>query len=502
MARDSLDARDRPAHFVALEAAEFDLAIIGGGVTGAGVARDAALRGLKVALVEARDWASGTSSRSSKMIHGGLRYLAQGDIGLVKEAASERQVLRRIAPHLTRIEPFVIPVRDLMQVAKVRAGMWAFEKLGLVPDEEKHDLLGAEDLKAVSPALRTKVFGHAVRYYEFLTDDARLVVANVRDAQSAGAVVVSYAEATELIVEGGRTTGLVVRSTLPGEDLGARVKARLVINAAGPWVDAVRGLDTAEREPRLSLSRGIHLVFRRERLPTEATIILPAADKRSIFVVPRGRFAYVGTTDTFQDDLGYWPGPTRQDVDYLIAAVQAGLDVPPLKDDEIVALWSGVRPLVAQAGKSASEVSRKDEVWTSPSGLISIAGGKLSAYRAMAERIVDLAAERLGGRLAPCATAERALPGAEAEAAHADVAGGARHAVLHEGALRLEDWWVRRSLRAWFDDHAGLPTLAPAAEAMGELLGWDAARKAAEIAACRAIEKDSRAPLAAQKEVA
>jgi len=572
----SLDARDRAAAFRALEAERFDLAVIGGGVTGAGIARDAALRGLRVALLEARDWASGTSSRSSKMIHGGLRYLAQGDIALVREAASERQILRRIAPHLARIEPFIIPVKNMAQVAKLRTGMWTFEKLGGVPASERHEVLDARALAAVAPTLKPERFSQAVRYNEFLTDDARLVVANVRDAQAAGAVVVNYAEVNELIAEGGRTEGLRVASTLPGDASEALVRAALVINAAGPWVDHVRSLDTAERAPRLHLSRGIHLVFNRSRMPTDATLILPTSDRRSVFLVPRGRFTYLGTTDTFQDELGYWPAPRRTDIDYLFREAQNALNVGVLGDDDIVSIWSGLRPLIAQADKGASEVSRKDEIWTSPSGLVSIAGGKLSAYRSMAERVVDLAVKTLGVKAHPCTTAKRLLPGGDlsslpswggiggeaARAGHvgetrspevtprqphpglsgrpspegegggakphpqsyeqarlydlygseaalvtADAADGlpaaeARRAVLHEGALRLEDWWVRRSLRAWFDDNAGLDAMAPAAAAMGALLGWDDARRQTEIEACRAIEQDSRAALARQKETA
>ena len=195
-----------------------------------------------------------------------------------------------------------------------------------------------------APTLKAERFSQAVRYFEFLTDDARLVAANVRDAHAAGAVTVSYAEVTELIVEGGRTTGLRARSTLPGEAREAVVRAALVINAAGPWVDAVRGLDTAERDPRMALSRGIHLVFDRARLPAQATLILPTSDRRSIFVVPRGRFSYLGTTDTFQDDLGYWPAPRRADIDYLFREARAALNLGQLGDDDIVSIWSACAP--------------------------------------------------------------------------------------------------------------------------------------------------------------
>jgi glycerol-3-phosphate dehydrogenase len=508
----SLDARRRAQVFAELESREFDLAVIGGGITGAGIARDAAMRGLSVALVEARDYASGTSSRSSKMIHGGLRYLAQGDIALVKEAASERQILRRIAPHLTRLSPFLIPTTNMAMTAKLRTGLWTFEKLGGVPEAEKHEVIGLAELQRREPLMRTDRLNGAVLYPEFLTDDARLVLANIRSAQSAGAVVINHAAASNLTDD-----GLVATSTL-GDNLGASVKAKLVVNAAGAWVDAVRGLEAGESEPRMSMSRGIHLVLPRARLPVGATIIIRAPDKRSIFAVPRGAFTYIGTTDVFHDGADYWPAPTREDIDYLLRATEAALTIDPIGDSEIVSLWSGVRPLIAQPGKKANEVSRKDEIWTSPSGMISIAGGKLSAYRAMAERVVDLAVERLSQTALPCATADVPLPGGsrtvrlegldpvaaerlaglygdeanEIVIAGGDVAAEAKRAVTHEGAATLEDYWVRRSARAWFDADAGLAALGPAADAIGALLGWDDARTAAQIAHCRAINDASR----------
>jgi len=512
MSSPQLDARRRAQVFAELESRTFDLAVIGGGITGAGIARDAAMRGLSVALVEARDYASGTSSRSSKMIHGGLRYLAQGDIALVKEAASERQILRRIAPHLTRLSPFLIPTTNMAMTAKLRTGLWTFEKLGGVPEAEKHEVIGLAELQQREPLMRTDRLNGAVLYPEFLTDDARLVLANIRSAQGAGAVVVNHAAASELTSD-----GLVATSTLD-DGLGARIKATLVVNAAGAWVDKVRGLEAGESDTRMSLSRGIHLVLPRERLPINATIIIRAPDKRSIFAVPRGAFTYIGTTDVFHDGADYWPAPTRDDIDYLLRATEAALSIDPIRDAEIVSLWSGVRPLIAQPGKKANEVSRKDEIWTSPGGMISIAGGKLSAYRAMAERVVDLVVERLGVSTLPCSTANMPLPGGSREVrldglkpltaerltglygdeaneiliAGGDVAAEAVRAVTHEGAASLEDYWVRRSARAWFDHGAGLAALTPAAEAMGALLGWDDAMKAAQIAHCRQINDASR----------
>ena len=522
-----IDARHRARSFASLEQQRFDLIVIGGGVTGAGIARDAALRGLSVALVEARDFASGTSSRSSKMIHGGLRYLPQGHVALVRETASERQILRRIAPHLSKPDQFTIPTRSATASAMLRAGLWVYERLGKVPAVERHVAVDAVELARREPAMNTVGLHGAVIYTEFLTDDARLVVANVRDAQAAGATVVSHAAVDTLLQDKGPVIGVTVRSTLPGDSLGARVLGRLVISAAGIWVDQVRRLEAGQVDARLVLSRGIHLVLHRDRLPVNHTVILPTRDKRMAFAVPRGRFTYLGTTDVFHDQPEYWPEFDRSDVDYLCAAAQRSLRTAPIADDDIVAMWSGIRPLVLEPGKKPGEVSRKDAIWTSPAGLVSVAGGKLSAYRAMAEHVVDLAAKRLERPTRPCSTATRPLPGGErtlsssdvarlspdADAAErlarlygdeaasiaadgGDVAAEARHAVICEGAATLEDYWVRRSARAWFDEHAGLDALEPAAAVMAQLLGWSDATRAAQVASCRSIEQQSRRPLA------
>ncbi len=526
-----LDSRNRAAVFAHLADRQFDLLVIGGGITGAGIARDAARRGLTVALLEARDFASGTSSRSSKMIHGGLRYLAQGDIGLVREAASERQTLRHIAPHLTRITPYLMQVGSLAAIAKMRAALWTFEKLGSVPAAEAHQLWNAADIAAREPLLRNEKKGGAVVYPEFLTDDARLTLANIRAAQAAGAVVLNYAEVTEILQSDGKACGAMVKANLASDGGSTvRVRANIVVNAAGPWVDAVRALEQATAPKRLMLTKGIHIVVRHARLPVNTTIILPAGLNRRIFVVPRGNFTYIGTTDTFYPTPDVWPTVTADDITYLFDACDAALTTPKLTTADIVSVWSGVRPLIGQEGKAASDISRKDEVWDGPAGVIAIAGGKLSAYRAMAERVVDRVGEKLKRPLKPCDTAQTILPGGDADpatieaglvasgmavdaarrlvgiygseapliAADGDLVGAeVRAAVLREGACRLEDWWARRTSRAWFDNSAGMADLAAAAAVMGGLLGWTDAERESEIATCRKIDADSRADFAA-----
>jgi glycerol-3-phosphate dehydrogenase len=524
----SLDFRDRSRLFADLDGRRFDLLIVGGGVTGAGVARDAAMRGMSVALVEARDFASGTSSRSSKMIHGGLRYLPQGDIALVREAASERKIVEAIAPHLARQTPFVMPARSQGAIAKLQAGLWTFEKLGGVPKDRRHEVWSPAEVTEREPAIDRTDLAGAVVYPEYLTEDARLTLANIRSAKAAGAVVVNYARVEEILVENGHAVGarIVEASEIGAQQ--ARVLASVVVNAAGPWVDAVRALEAGGAATRLQLTKGVHLVVDRARLPVNRTVIMTAIDRRSVFAVPKGEFTYVGTTDTFYPDTDYWPKIEPADVDYLLAAAAARFSSPPLSAHDIVSAWSGVRPLVAEEGKSASDISRRDEIWTGPAGVLSIAGGKLTAYRKMAERIVDLAETAMDRKHAKSRTAVTPLVGGDldvaaeeaslraedfsevaaqrlvalygSEAATVAEAGGgpaaeARQAVLHEGALTLEDWWVRRSGRAWFDRKGGLDALAPAAAEMAGLLGWSAETAARQVEACRHQHQDTLASL-------
>jgi glycerol-3-phosphate dehydrogenase len=528
----ALDLRDRDALFDALGGEVFDLAVIGGGITGAGVARDAALRGLSVALVEARDFASGTSSRSSKMIHGGLRYLAQGDLALVREAASERKIVEAIAPHLARRTPFVMPVRNAAAEAKLRAGLWTFEKLGAVPKDRRHEVWSKTELARREPAVDTAGLTGAVVYPEYLTDDARLTLANVRSAAAAGARAINHAAVKAFVLEDGRATAMDVVDTLPGgEHRTVRVRARVIVNAAGPWVDAVRSLESPDAPPRLALARGVHLVVPRDRLPLSRVVIMPASDRRSVFAVPKGAVTYVGTTDTFHPAAQAWPPVTPEDADYLLSAAAARFSTPRLTIDDIVSVWSGVRPLVAEEGKSASDTSRRDELWTGPGGVLSIAGGKLTAYRRMAERVVDQVQTALGRPVSASRTADEYLPGGDADpgalraelvvrgvvendadrlvglygaevravtAAEAGPAAEAARAVHVEGALLLEDYWARRGARAWFDPDGGMAALADAAGAMAPLLGWSPARTAEEIAGCRSQHARDLASLKAE----
>jgi glycerol-3-phosphate dehydrogenase len=414
-----------------------------------------------------------------------------------------------------------MPAKAAATIAKLRAGLWTFERLGGVPKSQKHVVWSAADLAANEPAVASAGLAGAVVYPEYLTDDARLVLANARAAAAHGAVVANYAEATAIESGSGRANAVLLRDA-GGERL-ARLSARMIVNAAGPWVDAVRALEAGDARPRLKLTKGVHLVLPRARLPVSRTIIVPAADRRSVFAVPKGETTYLGTTDTFYPDAEDWPEIAAADVDYLLAAANAWFDVPALTGADIASAWSGVRPLVAEEGKSASDISRKDELWVGPRGVLSIAGGKLTAYRAMAERVVDRIVGELGGKAGPCRTAREPLPGGDVDVAAATralEAGGltaeaaarrvglygsesiamadgaaieARHAVEHEGALTLEDYWVRRSARAWFDLDPAFAALDEAAMAMAPLLGWSADEAKAQVVHCRALRTQALA---------
>ena len=523
--KNSLDLRNRRSDFARLEAKIFDILIIGAGITGCGVARDAAMRGLNVALIDADDVGAGTSSRSSKLIHGGLRYLAQGDVFVVKEAAVERRAVRAIAPHLAQIMPMVIPIRGKKGMARMRAAMWTYEKLGQVPDNERHEVWEPDRLKAEEPHMLTDGLYGAVVYPECVTDDFRLTLANARSAAGHGALVVTYARAEDLILENGKCVGASVAGTLPGEDRAARVRARMVVNAAGPWVDAIRRMEDPKAKKKLQLTRGIHLVVERDRLPINRTIIMTASDRRGNFAIPRDSFVYIGTTDTFHADPEYWPEITREDIDYLLGPVNETFDIEPITGADIVAAWAGIRPLLGAEGKKPSEISRRHEIMEGRGGVLTVAGGKLTSYRSMAERVVDKCEKRMGQKPAPPPTADVPLPGGDftetidglrssieslglgpTEAGRAARLYGSealeiytegdhlpaeiRHAVEHEGALTLEDYWVRRSARARFEVDGDGASLALAAGHMSDLMDWTDDERERQIGHCQNLRDE------------
>jgi glycerol-3-phosphate dehydrogenase len=528
MAAGSIPALARARALDALERESFDCAVIGGGITGAGVACEAARRGLRVALLEAEDFASGTSSRSSKLIHGGLRYLAQGEVALVRETALERKVIFRQAPHLAERRWMCVPARSRAGLMKFRVGIGTYEKLGAVEGEDLHKNWAAEDLEREEPLLDRAAFPWACAYREYLTDDARLVLANLRAAVAAGAIVLNHAAVDAIALESGRARGVDAVCRLSGRRV--HVRARAVVNAAGPWVDAVRRLEDAASAPLLLLSKGVHVVMRAQRLPLRHLWVLGTSDARSIFAIPRGPAVYVGTTDTYYArGSEVWPEITSEDVEYLLAPLPRYFAIEPVKPEECFAAWAGLRPLLAEPGKKPSEISRRDEVLVGPAGVVSVAGGKLTGYRPMARRTVDEVAREIGAALGPPTSDEIPLPGGDFDGDLERLAAGvaARHRLGADAALRLArlygaeadavlalgaeplapaatvhagevDWAVREEAAARVEDVVFRRTrmalydpAAPAAVAaigarMAALLDWSDARRADEVARAEA----------------
>ncbi len=510
-----------------LERDGFDLAIIGGGITGAGIAREAALRGLRVALLEAEDFAAGTSSRSSKLIHGGLRYLAQGEVALVRETALERKVIFRLAPHLAERRWMVLPVRSRTALLKFRAAITTYEKLGAVERDDLHRNWGAAELEEYEPALDRGEWRFACAYREYLTDDARLVLANLRAAAGFGAIALNWAPVTEIRVEHDRATGVIARCRFTGREI--HVRAACVVNAAGAWVEALRQLEDPAAPPLLHLSKGVHIGIPASRLPVRNLLLLATQDHRSIFALRRDEIVFVGTTDTtYTRGADVWPEITRADVEYLLEPLRRYLTTDDLEVEDVRTAWAGLRPLVAEPGKLPTDISRKDEILTGRSGVVTVAGGKLTGYRPTALRAIERVESVLGralpvpgeggplpggdfpGDLEPLARALESdhrldhvsamrlvrLYGTEAgEVARlgsARIAGGAPvitgevdWAVMQEGAVTVEDVIYRRTRAALYEAGAGVAIAEATGARMAALLGWNEAQTRAQVEGVR-----------------
>ncbi len=502
-----------------------DILVVGGGITGAGVAREAALKGFSVLLVDKGDFASGTSSRSSKLIHGGVRYLQQGDIGLVREAARERAVLHRMAPHLARPVSMMVPAASKAGLLKVAAGLWTFDRLAAEPRERRHRTLDQQATRSAEPNLThgDRLAGSVI-FTEYVTNDARLTLETVKSAAAAGGLVANYAELQSLTPS---APGFRAAVRDRQGEAALEVRARCVVNAGGPWMDSVRKL--AQTQPdMLQLTRGIHLVVSRSKLPVEHSVVLRAPDGRSTFVVPAGAYSYIGTTDTYYDGEREEPGVSLEDADYLLESVAATFENAPGRDD-IVGTWSGVRPLLRQDGKAPSEISRRDEIVEGPGPMISVAGGKLTTYRRMAERVIERACNVLGEgprkdvdsasgclsgggsdeqaearRLAPrlqdeslenrlwatygCAAAEivariRQDPGSAAAVEGIEGLSLAEvdHFVDSEMATSLDDVLRRRCTVGMFDARAAIAGAVEVAARLARTLSWSDARRDREV---------------------
>jgi len=542
---------DRPTALDALRRDHFDVVVIGGGITGAGVALDAATRGYSVALVERSDFSAGTSSRSSKLVHGGLRYLQNFDLGLVREALLERQILTRLAPHLVRPLPLVVaafdgarPDRltgvglnlyDVMAVERLRGrrgrrGAPAGEELW---SPDRHRVIDGEEVVRLVPALAARQPSAGYLFYDCQTDDSRLVLTVLGEAERFGTVCANRVEVSELVLEAGLARGVRARDTLTGEEL--VVRADNVINATGVWADRIRPeeLHDEAEVPRIRPSRGTHISLSPGAVPlTGAGAIVPAGGGRSIFALPWLGRTVIGTTDNDYDpdaSLDHVP-PSAEDVDYLLEATNAYF-ATSLTPGDVTGAWAGVRPLISTGDpKKSVDISRKAELYETSSGMITITGGKLTTFRRMAKMTVDRLVER-DARDAPCRTHEiplgqtvepEALPRVESvrEDAYASLAGryghvaldvlavaGERgelaqpvvgdlpdllaetvHAVRREQALSLGDVLLRRTRLGLLAGRELLegPALERVAAAVGRELGWDAARTAGEVERFRA----------------
>ncbi len=374
---------------------KFDLVIIGGGITGGGIALDAAARGLKVALLEKGDFASGTSSKSTKLIHGGLRYLKQFDFWLVKEVGSERAIVHKLAPHLVLPEKMLLPLIKGGSYGKwlTSIGLKVYDILAQVSGDDKRKMLEKKEALALEPLLPKKKLKGAGYYAEYRTDDARLTIENIKTSLTFGVVALNYAEVTAFDYTDDIISGLHFKDVISGHKF--TIKSKYVISAAGPWVDELRSINNSKNGKRLHLSKGVHLVFPYAKLPVKQSVYFDVPDGRMIFAIPRGKITYVGTTDTNYDQDKDDVKLDLADALYLISAVNNMFPKINLELKDIISSWAGLRPLIHEEGKSTSELSRKDEIFISDTGLISMAGGKLTGYRKMAERVVNLLSKKM-----------------------------------------------------------------------------------------------------------
>jgi glycerol-3-phosphate dehydrogenase len=505
---------------------EFDLCVIGAGINGAAVARDAALRGLSVALVEAGDFGGATSSRSSKLIHGGFRYLPQWHFLMVYHGLRERERLRhRTAPHLVR------PIRFLFPIYKGRGfgrltmdiGLWLYDTFARTPWPERHRILSSKAALRREPALASGNLTGAALYYDAWGDDARLTFENVLDAGLHGAAVANYVLVEGLAKNSGRIVAARVRDVI--NDARLEIRARYYVNAAGPWVDDIRRMDDPAARPSVRLTRGVHLVFPLRALPAHEPIVLGDDAGRIVFVMPHDRYVLVGTTDTDFSGDRRAVAADQNDIKYLLKVLGDGLPKITLTENDIASSFAGLRALVISGdGKSPSAVTREETILESASGMLSVAGGKLTTHREIAEKVVNRLMKKLGRSARRRPTRTEPLPGAreiDGDDANAALAGdttrflearyGTRarlveriaaqrpelaaplapdcpaigaeviHAIRNEMAHCVADFLVRRTSLIWrypIEAEVAAPAVA---RIMAVELGWDSEREDAEV---------------------
>jgi glycerol-3-phosphate dehydrogenase len=526
-----LGTQAREAAWTALDGGSVDVLVVGGGVVGSGVALDAVTRGLTTALVEARDIASGTSSRSSKLFHGGLRYLEQMDFALVREALHERDLmLNRLAPHLVKPVSFLYPLtRRGWERAYVGAGLTLYDALGGSRSMPRHRHLTRRGARAIAPALRRDALIGGIRYYDAQCDDARHTLTVARTAAAYGATVRSSTEVVGFVREGGRITGANLRDTETGAT--ATVRTGVVVNATGVWADELQSLANSRGEFKVRASKGIHIVVPRDRISSETGIIL-RTETSVLFVIPWGDYWIIGTTDhDWRYDKAH-PAASRVDIDYLLEHLNEVLAVPLTRDD-ISGVYAGLRPLLSGEQEETSQLSREHAISHSPRGMVSVAGGKYTTYRVMARDAVDAAVSDLGRHIPPCVTENIPIVGADGYHALANqveslaidlrlprwridhllnrygamlddvldpaaedpsllepVPGAGlylmaevRYAATHEAALHLDDVLTRRTRISIETTHRGVESARPVAALLASVLGWDDETREREVLA-------------------
>ncbi|EJG0136802.1 glycerol-3-phosphate dehydrogenase/oxidase [Staphylococcus pseudintermedius] len=375
----------------------YDLIVVGGGITGAGIALDATARGMKVALVEMQDFAQGTSSRSTKLVHGGLRYLKQLQVGVVAETGKERAIVYENGPHVTTPEWMLLPMHKGGTFGKFSTsiGLAMYDRLAGVKKSERKKMLSKKETSAKEPLVKQDGLKGGGYYVEYRTDDARLTIEVMKKAAEQGADIMNYTKVTNFLYDNKeKVNGVAVVDRLGNEIF--EIKGKKVVNATGPWVDEVRSADYSKNNKQLRLTKGVHVVIDQSKFPLRQAVYFDTEkDGRMIFAIPREGKAYVGTTDTFYNNDKSKPLVNQEDRDYLVDAINYMFPTVHITDADIESTWAGVRPLIFEEGKDPSEISRKDEIWEGKSGLLTIAGGKLTGYRHMALEIVDLVEKRL-----------------------------------------------------------------------------------------------------------
>jgi len=496
MSTNEFSARTRRANIEKLKTEYFDLLIVGGGITGAGIARDAAMRGYRVALVDKGDFASGTSSKSSKLVHGGVRYMELFEFGLVAEASRERRTLWNIAPHLVHPLPFVFPVYRDARWPKfmIDIGMWLYDGLAMFRNFKRHQMLSTKQVAEKIRGIDTSKINGAAYYYDAQVDDARLTLETIRAAHRSGAVIANYVGVDALSKNGARITGVRAHDATSGQIIA--INARVVVNATGPWSDTLLQLDNPNAARRMRPTKGIHILVPAQRVGGTDAATFPAPDGRLMFLIPWNAFTIIGTTESDYDadfDSVY---AEAKDVEYVIAATNYAFPKANLTKADIISAYAGLRPLVTQVGKDAHRTSREHEIWTSESGLVTIAGGKLTTYREMARQCVDVVAKKLRAEfdVAPkekCAT--DTVPIGERDTSvrsGAPLIEGLPYtwddvscALEQEMALTLADVLERRTHITWEVRDNGLSIAPQVAERMAAFLGWDTAKRDAELRA-------------------